>query len=98
METPERNNWDRANKQRLNHDPQEGENEQMYQQEAADQEQNPNIDADGYGSESARSEHNHYSSGVSGRSGNTHHESGPSTRGDRNYSSGSMGAAGRAHG
>ena len=94
----ERNNWDKANRQNLNHDPAEGENEEMYKQEAASQERNPNIDADGYGSESARSEHSHYASGVSGRSGNIHHEGSSGTRGDRNYGSGSAGASGRSHG
>ena len=96
MENTEKNNWDKANRQNLNHDPQEGENEEMYRREAAGE--NPNIDADGYGSESARSEHGHYSAGVSGRSGNTHHSAGSGTRGGRNYSSGSSGVAGRSRG
>ncbi len=98
MEPQEKNNWDKANRQHLNHDPLEGEIEEMYRREAAGGERNPNIDADGYGSESARTEHNHYEAGVSGRSGNVHHDSGPSTRGDRNQSSRSMGASGRSHG
>lgn len=60
-------------------------------------ETNPNIDADGYGSESARSDHSQYSAGLGSRSGNN--AANPSQYGSRGrnyYGESGQGSSGRS--
>lgn len=94
----ERNNWDRANNQGENHDDQHAEDTQRYlRKDDGEEDVNPNKDADGYGSESARSDHSGFKSGFGSRTGNN--DANPSrygTRGRDYYRDPGQGSSGRS--
>ena len=92
MASNEKNAWDHANRQGENRDFSKPDDQSECLKE---EERNPNKDADGYGSESARSDHSHYESGMGSRSGNNSDMHSGGSRGDRNYS-GNSGVAGRS--
>jgi hypothetical protein len=98
MPENERNAWDHANRQGENRDfNDKGSTDEKYLKH----EQNPNKDADGYGSESGRSDHSHYDSGLGSRSGNNtgdERSNVTSSRSHENLGEGSSGASGRASG
>ncbi len=95
MET-ERNSWDRSNQQGQNMDPENSEDQ--FLKEGV--ETNPNKDADGYGSESARSDHSGFDAGMGSRKGNNHTTDHKyvSSRSHENLSDGNSGGSGRSHG
>jgi hypothetical protein len=96
MADNEINNWDRANKQNNNRGTYEDPDaDQMYLKD--DRETNPNKEADGYGSESARSDHSGYAPGMGGRSRNNYNDSHQgSTRQNDNLGRESQGSSGRS--
>ncbi|HEX9979842.1 MAG TPA: hypothetical protein VGB50_04670 [Flavobacterium sp.] len=98
MDINEKNSWDHANRQGHNRDfNMEGSTPDMFLKND-DDENNPNKDADGHGSEAGRSDHSHYASGFGSRTGNNDSDSKQhGTRSDNSASDGS-GGGGRAHG
>ncbi len=104
MEQSEKNNWDRANNQGNNINYNSDEADEKYLRDevryADEQEEiNPNKDADGYGSEAARSDHSHYDAGMGSRKGNNDSDNRyTSTRSRENLGGSSHGASGRSSG
>ena len=101
MPNTERNSWDHANKQGKNRDFNDDKSDSMYLKRDdidQDHEMNPNKDADGYGAESARSDHSEYDSGFGSRTGNVHHRDVISSRSNEDLIRGNYGASGRSSG
>ncbi|MBF0695708.1 MAG: hypothetical protein IR153_11710 [Flavobacterium sp.] len=100
MPENEKNNWDHANRQGENRDFNQKESDSMYlkKDDAETHEVNPNVDADGYGAESARSDHSSYDAGMGSRTGNKHHSDVVSSRSNEDLIKGNSGASGRSSG
>lgn len=102
MEKEGKNSWDRANAQGENIDFNSDDATEKFLKEDDSQphhveERNPNKDADGYGSESARSDHSHFDSGLGSRKGNNDSgHSHTSSRSNENLGDSSQGASGRS--
>ena len=97
----QKNNWDRANSQgdNINFNADEQNERFLKEDDNIEEEINPSKDADGYGSESGRSDHSHYSSGMGGRAGNNDDNPGQyGTRSHENMGGSTHGSSGRGSG